>query len=256
MADDQSFRVGQKAFIERDGEILVLFCDGTELDLPGGKIQEGETDVVAALRREVREETALEIEVGRPFATWLNDRASIYLVGYACRYVSGDVAVSDEHDGFRWVNATDYIELNDASPQFAALRECFKMMGPAAGPVMGWTFPEAGAIFDVDATIEANARARAELIAAVDGLSVAQRDAVWFGEWSLCDIVAHLVGAQEGYAEWLEHVARGEPPKITGWEEPGPPDAFNRITVEARSFSHVAKRRPSRSRSAGPSRRG
>ena len=86
----------------------------------------------------------------------------------------------------------------------------------------------------VDAIIEEHGSAGVELIEAVGGLSAEERNAVWFGERSLCDIVAHLAGAQEGYAEWLEHVARGEPPKITGWEEPGPPLDFNRITVEAR----------------------
>jgi hypothetical protein len=86
---------------------------------------------------------------------------------------------------------------------------------------------------DLDSIIEENTRARAETLEAVEALTEDRRREVWFGDWSALDIVAHLAGAQEGYAEALEHVARGEPPRITGWE-PGPPDDWNRATVEAR----------------------
>ncbi len=87
---------------------------------------------------------------------------------------------------------------------------------------------------DLDAIIQENARARAELMDAVDGLAGEQLREVWHGEWSLLDVVAHIAGAQEGYAEWLEHVARSEEPRITGYGEPGPPHHWNRVTVEAR----------------------
>jgi 8-oxo-dGTP pyrophosphatase MutT (NUDIX family) len=66
MKKDQVFSVGQKAFIEKNGEILVLILPNGMLDFPGGKIQEGETDLDIAFKREVKEETGLDIEIGQP----------------------------------------------------------------------------------------------------------------------------------------------------------------------------------------------
>jgi 8-oxo-dGTP pyrophosphatase MutT (NUDIX family) len=83
------FHVGQKAFIDREGEVLIVFRQNGWFDFPGGRINDGETDIIEALKREVREETSLEVEVCQPFATWLGRGDTTYLVGYRCRYVSG-----------------------------------------------------------------------------------------------------------------------------------------------------------------------
>jgi 8-oxo-dGTP diphosphatase len=127
----QLFEVGQKAFIERDGQVLILFRTNGFFDLPGGRIESGETDVIEALLREVREETSLEMDTGGPFVTWIGNAArlgrdnSIYLVGYGCRYVSGEVQLSDEHSAFRWVSSANYQELDDGSDAFKALQRYF-----------------------------------------------------------------------------------------------------------------------------------
>jgi len=120
------FQVGQKAFIERDGELLVVFRQNGWMDYPGGRINEGETDLVASLQREVREETALEVEVEAPFATWLSLGSAVYLVGYRCRYLAGEVVLSDEHTSYRWVNRTNFAALDDDSAPFHALRRYFE----------------------------------------------------------------------------------------------------------------------------------
>lgn len=112
------FQVGQKALIERGDDVLVMFFPNGWLDLPGGRIEVGETDLVSALKREVREETSLEIEVGETFATSLARDAAVYLVVYKCSYVSGEVALSDEHSGYRWVNRHDFPEVDDGTSPF------------------------------------------------------------------------------------------------------------------------------------------
>lgn len=135
MKEDQEFYVGQKAFIEKDGGILVLNNPSEGLDFPGGKVQIGETDFVEALKREVREETSLEIEVGIPFVTWYNEfpmhhrnvGKKVFLVGYRCKYVSGEIILSHEHDKFEWVNKDNYKTVGDGSEFFCALERYFKI---------------------------------------------------------------------------------------------------------------------------------
>ncbi len=121
------FEVGQKAFIERDGRLLVVFFPNGWLDFPGGRINEGEDDLAEALKREIREETTLEVEVGDAFATWLGRDGAVFLVGYRCSYVSGEVALSDEHSAYKWIDRSDLPELDDVSPPALALARYFEM---------------------------------------------------------------------------------------------------------------------------------
>jgi len=130
--EDQEFFVGQKAFIDKNGEILVLI-DEFGLDLPGGKIQKGEEDFSTSLKREVREETGLEIEVGTLFQSWQwkmrrgpNIGKLIFLVGYKCKYLSGELKLSEEHNNFRWVNKNNYQELGDDGEYFKAIEKYFE----------------------------------------------------------------------------------------------------------------------------------
>jgi hypothetical protein len=92
----------------------------------------------------------------------------------------------------------------------------------------------AGESIDSEAMIAENADARAELMTAIDGLPPDVRHEPCSGDWSVCDVLAHLAGAQAGYAEALEHIAAGEPPVIADYGEPRPPDDWNRRTIAAR----------------------
>lgn len=124
MAEDQQFYIGQKVVLEKDGKVLILNDPMLGADLPGGKIQEGETDFAQALKREVREETGLEIDLGLPFHTgyfmmprtmtgrqYRNTGKRTYLVFFTAKYVSGEVQLSDEHDKFAWVDKDSYLDL-------------------------------------------------------------------------------------------------------------------------------------------------
>ena len=122
----KKFEVGQKAFIDRGGQVLVVFFPSGWLDFPGGRIDEDDASLDVALRREVWEETRLEIEIGDPFATWVGgNEGRVFLVGYRCRYLSGEVVLSDEHIAFRWVDRETFRELDDGSAPFAALAAHF-----------------------------------------------------------------------------------------------------------------------------------
>ncbi|MDP3880605.1 MAG: NUDIX domain-containing protein [bacterium] len=131
--------VALKALIEKDGEVLVLKdpnlpADG--LDYPGGKISEDEFDIETPLRREVKEECGLEIEIGRPVYAWMHqfkDRGGkqykvreVFIVAYACKYKSGEVKLSEEHNDYFWVNKSNYKRLDTGGNYFKALDTYFK----------------------------------------------------------------------------------------------------------------------------------
>ena len=134
MANDQLLFVGQKAFIDKDGEILVLTDPQLGVDLPGGKIKEGELDLVEALKREVKEETGLEIEIKELFTTWMiefppdhRNQGKVFLVGYKCKYVLGEVTLSSEHTEYKWVNKENFQELPHDG-HFKAVEKYFSLI--------------------------------------------------------------------------------------------------------------------------------
>ena len=140
MKDDALFCVGQKAFIEKDGKVLVLNDPVEGLDFAGGKIQEGEvkdadaSSLTRSLQREVMEETGFEIEVLNPFAVWYHEFPKnhrnypkvVYLVAFKCKYVSGELKLSEEHDNFKWVDIDNYKEVDDGSDYFDVLEKYFQ----------------------------------------------------------------------------------------------------------------------------------
>lgn len=127
--ENQLFYVGQKAFIEKDGEVLVLM-DKVGTDFPGGRINEGALNFKEELKREVREEASLEIEVGEPFYAWHSTFAPnghyIFIVGYKCKYISGDVKISHEHVGYQWVNKDNYTKVEPKDTYYDALVKYFE----------------------------------------------------------------------------------------------------------------------------------
>ena len=133
MNEDAIFYVGQKAFIKKGDELLVLGDPHEGLDYPGGKIQVGETDLIESLKREVREETDIEIKIGKPFATWWSTFPShhklagkkVFLVGYKCDFVSGTIKLSNEHNKYSWVTKDNYQKVNDGTSYFKILNEYF-----------------------------------------------------------------------------------------------------------------------------------
>ena len=90
----------------------------------------------------------------------------------------------------------------------------------------------------LEAIIEENEQARAELLDALDALPADRRVEGWFGPeaWSAKDILAHIARWQSGWAHALGLVASGERPAIPEFEpnrdDPDAADnAFNAESV-------------------------
>lgn len=96
-----------KALIIKDDCFLALHkCNATSdtFDLPGGKMKANES-AEETLRREVKEETQLNIKSLKLLDTWqyVNDYYLIMGVLYVCEVEEGDVILSTEHDYYEWL---------------------------------------------------------------------------------------------------------------------------------------------------------
>jgi 8-oxo-dGTP diphosphatase len=96
--------------VVRDGDRVLLVrrapggSEAGRWELPGGKLEPGE-ELVAAVAREVLEETGLTVAVGRPFFTWQQVVGAYWVTGVAfvCEQGGGEVFLDAEHDDWEWV---------------------------------------------------------------------------------------------------------------------------------------------------------
>ena len=110
MSEETHFRgnVTQKAVtLGPDGDVLLVRHPAGRWVVPGGRLNEGEA-AVAGLRREMREETGLDVVVERPVATgtglWTNDDDEpMFTVVYRCRAAGRAVTLNEEHDDHAWL---------------------------------------------------------------------------------------------------------------------------------------------------------
>ena len=111
--------VSVKAVVIHDGSVLLLLNARGEWDLPGGRPDPGE-DYRAALRREVHEETGLEVEVGGGLDEHLFEVLPgrfVRIVAYACTLIDRrDVVLSHEHLETRWIDLAAMGETIDGHP--------------------------------------------------------------------------------------------------------------------------------------------
>ncbi|TAK81115.1 MAG: DinB family protein [Dehalococcoidia bacterium] len=91
----------------------------------------------------------------------------------------------------------------------------------------------------VEAVLEANRAARAELLTVLDALTDEQHREVWFGTWSLHELIAHIAAWQDGFALAVEQMLRGERPAIPGFDsavdDSEATDRFNATVAEGAS---------------------
>jgi 8-oxo-dGTP pyrophosphatase MutT (NUDIX family) len=108
------YGIGTSVYAERDGKFLVLkrsvgAAQGAWYT-PGGVLDPDETPDQGALR-ELREETGLvpagPLEIVGLIPMHVYGQHS-FLVAYACECPHGEVKLSDEHSGARWIDPLEY----------------------------------------------------------------------------------------------------------------------------------------------------
>ena len=95
---------GVKGIVRKNDHILVLVKPNGTLDLPGGRVENGET-IKSALRREINEETGLKVEIHDPVEEWSFYKTSNHLIKgitLECAYLEGKVKLSGEHKRYFW----------------------------------------------------------------------------------------------------------------------------------------------------------
>jgi 8-oxo-dGTP pyrophosphatase MutT (NUDIX family) len=128
MAKENDFyQVSLKAILKNEkGEVLVLggLAGGSYegfYDLPGGRIDKNEFTVPlpVIMAREIKEEigdiefslSEIPVAVGRhllkPHISYESEDTHVLYLFYEARYISGEIKVSEEHNGFKWLSLED-----------------------------------------------------------------------------------------------------------------------------------------------------
>ena len=92
--------------------LLTRRRDNQHWEPPGGVLELGET-IHDGLRREVREETGLDVEPVALTGVYKNMTRGIIALVFRCKITGGELRASDETTAFRWATETDIAELAD-----------------------------------------------------------------------------------------------------------------------------------------------
>lgn len=126
-----------KAFLPKRADTK-RFLPGV-YEIPGGHIDFGE-DIVAGLRREIREEFGIDISVGDPFAsfTYTNEVKGSHSVEiiYFATFVSSLEEIElhpDDHSEYSWFAENELDKVIDANkrnddPEIQAIKKAFRLL--------------------------------------------------------------------------------------------------------------------------------
>jgi 8-oxo-dGTP pyrophosphatase MutT (NUDIX family) len=95
---------GVKGIVKKNDHILVLVKPNGTLDLPGGRVENGES-IKSALQREINEETGLKVKIHDPVEEWSFYKTPNQLIKgitLECDYLGGKVKLCSEHKSYFW----------------------------------------------------------------------------------------------------------------------------------------------------------
>jgi len=107
-----NFRFAAKAFIVDDNKLFIIKRSPDDIqkpniwEIPGGRLEPGE-DPVKGLKREIKEETNLDIEVLHPLSVrhfTRDDKQKITMIVFLCELTKKTkIKLSKEHTKYDWI---------------------------------------------------------------------------------------------------------------------------------------------------------
>ena len=111
--------------------LLIERADNHRWEPPGGVLELGE-GIADGVRREVREETGLDVEPIALTGVYKNMPRGIVALVFRCKITGGDLTITDEATGFRWATEA---ELPTLMAEVYAIRVLDALHDPATPAV-------------------------------------------------------------------------------------------------------------------------
>jgi len=118
--NEQVFHITLKGLVVRDDKMMFCLKKGYEdeiyLDLPGGRMKEGE-DMATGFKREMKEETGVHVELERNCGMRVFENRLLHKKYKLCAVfikttigAEEDVVLSEEHHGIQWLTKQEILE--------------------------------------------------------------------------------------------------------------------------------------------------
>jgi len=106
------FRIAVKSFVINKGRLLLLKRASDDIqkpniwEIPGGRLELGE-DPREGIKREIKEETGVDVEVVHPISVRhfiRDDGQTITMLIFLCKALGDQVKISEEHSAYDWIS--------------------------------------------------------------------------------------------------------------------------------------------------------